>query len=47
MSKLSFTDKDTKNVRINEMLKERLGAKMLKDIHTKEFNIALKNFEEK
>jgi len=47
MSKLSFTDKDKKNVRINEMLKERLGAKMLSDIHIKEFNIALKNFEEK
>ena len=47
MSKLSFSDKDTKNVRINEMLKERLGAKLAFGIHRKEFNIALKNFEEK
>jgi hypothetical protein len=40
MSKLSFSDKDSKNVRINEMLKERLGAKLAFGIHKKEFNIA-------
>jgi len=47
MSKLNFSDKNTKSVRINEMLKERLGAKLAYGIHTDEFNIALKNFEEK
>ena len=47
MSKLSFSDKDSKNVRINEMLKERIGAKLTFGIHRKEFNITLKNFEEK
>ena len=47
MSKLSFSDQDSKNVKINEMLKERIAAKLSFGVHKKEFNIAFSNFEQK